>query len=270
MPCWISINLMYVKYAYIFYCNLNFLAFLQKDQKNFFQALSLCHTVQVAGDMNSNEPIKTKEAATSDQNNSNHLTVGGLAKMYSISDITEESHNSSQQSDVNCLDNSQIVETSLSSNPNGIATATNNINNNTNTTSDINPLLDESKVEKRKRPHIVKRSPNFARPTNRINPHVVSMPPAQNGVAGLEMIKSNPNERPVIFPSSLQNLPHGRPVSMQFKRSTSEMDLPEFATGPATSPIVNGQHGHRRSQSYGTPSSYLTQPGRLCMKLLLG
>ncbi|XP_037936228.1 probable phospholipid-transporting ATPase IH isoform X2 [Teleopsis dalmanni] len=203
------------------------------DQKNFFQALAICHTIQVAGDTNSTTKEESKDGNA----------ISGLAKMYSISDITEESHTSSQQSDVN-LDNSNILETSLSTNPNGKVS----------TTSDVNPLLDDSnKVERRKRPQIVKRSPNFARPATRVHPVTISLPPVLNTNGNvLEMVNGS-TERPVLFPSSLQNLPSGRPISMQFNRSTSEVDLPEFGS--------NAVHGHRRSQSYGAPGAYITQQG---------
>ncbi|XP_013098646.2 phospholipid-transporting ATPase IF isoform X1 [Stomoxys calcitrans] len=227
-----------------------------KDQKNFFQALAICHTVQVAGEMNGNG---TAAAAPNDKPKSPEsiakaspsaipaaLMGGVLATKYSISDITEESHNSSQQSDVNSL------ETSLSTDPNGLPIA---MSTPTQTTSDVNPLLDDTeKVERRKRPQIVKRSPNFARATHsRVHP--MSMP-----AQGFEMV--NGGDRTVIFPSSLQSIPTGRPLSMQFKRSTSEMDLPEYggaANGAAGAGGASGILGHRRSQSYGAPGAYITQ-----------
>lgn len=178
------------------------------------------------------------------------VMAGVLPNKYSFSDITEESHNSSQQSDVNSL------ETSLSTNPNGVSLVM--PTNTPTTTSDVNPLLDDSdKVERRKRPQIVKRSPNFARAAH-TRVHPMSMPPQGfemvNGVGGIE--------RPVIFPSSLQAIPTGRPLSMQFKRSTSEVDLPEYGASNGHSAAGGGIQGHRRSQSYGAPGAYLTQPGK--------
>lgn len=230
----------------------------QKDQKNFFQALSICHTVQVAGDMNSNngdKPSDKSETEAKPQNTTPSATgTSALSKIYSISDITEESHNSSQQSDVNAM------ETSLSTDPNGSPS----VNTSMQVTSDVNPLLNETpKVERRKRPHIVKRSPNFTRANTRVHP--MSVPPQ-----GLEMVNGsagsaggNAPGRQVMFPSSLQSIPTSRPLSMQFKRSTSEMDLPEFGAANGTGVAGGvGALGHRRSQSYGAPGAYITQSGK--------
>ncbi|XP_054730850.1 phospholipid-transporting ATPase IF [Anastrepha obliqua] len=226
-----------------------------KDHKNFFEALAICHTVQVAGDASANG---AKEAETPDKETDGK---SALAKMYSISDITEESSNSSQQSSVN-FDNKQVLETSLSNNPsgqihnsinsNGITGHTNSTSPNgsiaTNMTSDINPLLDETdKVEKRKRPLIVKRSPNFTRATSRIQP-VMSLPPQLSNGAGctIEMVSraTDPN---------LLMVTDSRPSSLPFTRSTSAIDLPEIEVFPNAG-------GHKRSQSYGAPGAYLTQP----------
>ncbi|XP_058978173.1 phospholipid-transporting ATPase IF [Musca domestica] len=229
-----------------------------KDQKNFFQALAICHTVQVAGDMNSNgssEETEKSKPLESETKTPTAPIAPSLANKYSISDITEESHNSSQQSDVNAM------ETSLSTDPNGApAAAVISTPINPQTTSDVNPLLDDGeKVERRKRPHIVKRSPNFARATH-TRVHPMSVPPQ-----GFEMVNGvGVGERPVMFPTSLQTIPTGRPLSMQFKRSTSEMDLPEYGgvgngAGPGAKAIGGGL-GHRRSQSYGAPEAYITQP----------
>lgn len=90
----------------------------------------------------------------------------GPFEMFPISDITEESHNSSQQSELNV---SLAIENSVSAHPNG--------SNSTSTASDVNPLLvtdDGYSVERRKRPVVIKRSPNFARAANRGN-----MPPLE-------------------------------------------------------------------------------------------
>ena len=188
------------------------------------------------------------------EENKNTATPGAtaLSKMYSISDITEESHNSSQQSDVNAM------ETSLSTDPNG----TPPVNTSMQVTSDVNPLLNATpKMEKRKRPQIVKRSPNFTRVNAKVHP--MSMPSQ-----GLEMINGSGvggakgEGKQVMFPSSLQSIPTGRPLSMQFKRSTSEMDLPEYG-GVNGVGVVGGGVGHRRSQSYGAPGAYITQSGKL-------
>lgn len=236
----------------------------QQDQKNFFQALTICHTVQVAGDMNSNgadaphNDKKTVEAQT--KNTTKPPAAGGngaLSQIYSISDITEESNNSSLQSDVNAL------ETSLSTDPNGVPlTPTSTPVHQQIITSDVNPLLDSStpKVERRKRPQIVKRSPNFARSTQ-TRVHPMSVPPQGfemvNGVGG-----GGGGERPVMFPSSLHSIPTGRPHSLIFKRSTSEVDLPEFGgTNNCAGGAAGGILGHRRSQSYGAPGAYITQSG---------
>ncbi|XP_065366183.1 phospholipid-transporting ATPase IF isoform X1 [Calliphora vicina] len=224
-----------------------------KDQKNFFQALTICHTVQVAGDMNSNNGDKQPDNSTDPEAKTPTAPpaagASALSKMYSISDITEESHNSSQQSDVNAM------ETSLSTDPNGSPT----VNPSIQVTSDVNPLLDD-KVERRKRPQIVKRSPNFTRANTRVHP--MSMPPQGmemvNGVGGAGV---NAEGRQVMFPSSLQSIPTGRPLSMQFKRSTSEMDLPEYGGANSGGGGMGGVGalGHRRSQSYGAPGAYITQ-----------
>ncbi|XP_017464783.1 PREDICTED: probable phospholipid-transporting ATPase IF [Rhagoletis zephyria] len=231
-----------------------------KDQKNFFQALTICHTVQVAGDSDTNQ---AKEAETPDKEANGR---SGLAKMYSISDITEESHNSSQQSGVN-FDNIQGLETSITNNPNG--QTHNSINSNdtinainsngtngsiaANITSDINPLLDETdKVEKRKRPLIVKRSPNFTRATSRIHP-VMSLPIQMTNGTGvgctIEMVNRStaPN---LLVPAG------SRPSSLPFTRSTSAIDLPDDGS------VVPIATGHKRSQSYGAPGAYITQPGQ--------
>lgn len=225
-----------------------------KDQKNFFQALAICHTVQVAGESNEN--------ATDEVETPNNETNGksGLAKMYSISDITEESNNSSRQSGVD-FDHSQMLETSLSNNPNGtidegivsngivnISKGTSsNRSNGTNITSDVNPLLNEAnKVEKRKRPLIVKRSPNFTRASSRIHP-IISCPPqmGNEGMCSIEMVsRADPN---------LLTTPGSRPSSLPFTRSTSAIDLPDVAVVPSPT-------GHKRSQSYGAPGAYLSQP----------
>lgn len=214
--------------------------------------MAVCHTVQVAND---NLPLSNADQTKQEEENKNPSQTTGantaLSKMYSISDITEESHNSSQQSDVNAM------ETSLSADPNGTPIM---VNTSMQVTSDINPLLNDSpKTEKRKRPQIVKRSPNFTRVNARVHP--MSMPPQ-----GLEMVNGvavrGGEGKQVMFPSSLQSIPTGRPLSMQFKRSTSEMDLPEYGGSNGVGVVGGGGVGHRRSQSYGAPGAYITQSGK--------
>lgn len=186
--------------------------------------------------------------------------------MYSISDITEESQNSSRQSGVD-FDHSQILETSLSNNPNGtiddgiISNGIMNISNGTssnrstnstngrNMTSDVNPLLNEAiKVEKRKRPLIVKRSPNFTRASSRIHP-VISCPPQMENdqLCSIEMVSRTTDLNMLTTPGS-------RPTSLPFTRSTSAIDLPEVTVVPSPT-------GHKRSLSYGAQGAYLSQTG---------
>ncbi|XP_055841130.1 phospholipid-transporting ATPase IF [Episyrphus balteatus] len=179
------------------------------DQKNFFQGLAVCHTVQVAGDMINNEP----------QN-------GTKTKKYSIAEITEESHNSSQQSD---------IDISLSTNPNGKETINNSI------LSDVNPLLDSTnKLEKRKRPEVVKRSPRFARPPSRVHPTTTTTN---------EEI-DNFRETSINYSNFAEDIIADRPYSLPFTRSISEFDIPD--------PATNYNGGHRRTQSYGAPGAYIT------------
>ncbi|XP_049311927.1 phospholipid-transporting ATPase IF isoform X1 [Bactrocera dorsalis] len=224
-----------------------------KDQRAFFEALAICHTVQVAGESNADG---TLEIETPDKELNGK---SGLAKMYSISDITEESHNSSRQSGVDS-DHSQTLETSLSNNPDGtknegiIANSIMNMSNGTglsrsngtngaNMTSDVNPLLNEAnKEEKRKRPLIVKRSPNFTRASSRIHP----APMGNDGQFSIEMVSRATNANLLATPGS-------RPTSLPFTRSTSAIDLPDLAVAPSPT-------GHKRSHSYGAQNAYLTQP----------
>ncbi|XP_018795585.1 PREDICTED: probable phospholipid-transporting ATPase IF isoform X3 [Bactrocera latifrons] len=224
-----------------------------KDQRVFFEALAICHTVQVAGESNADA---TYEIETPDKEMNGR---SGLAKMYSISDITEESHNSSRQSGVDS-DHSQTLETSLSNNPdgtkneasidnsimnmsNGTGLSRSNGTNGANMTSDVNPLLHEAnKEEKRKRPLIVKRSPNFTRASSRIHP----APMGNDGQLSIEMVSRATNANLLATPGS-------RPTSLPFTRSTSAIDLPDLAVAPSPT-------GHKRSQSYGAQNAYLTAP----------
>lgn len=181
------------------------------DQRNFFQGLAICHTVQVAGNMVNSEP----------QN-------GNPSKQYSISNITEESQNSSQPND---------IDTSLSINPNG-RSITNNY-----PLSDVNPLLDNSnKPEKRKRPEIVKRSPRFAHSNSRVHP-------ITNGSTSSE--NDNFRETSLNYSNFSGDIIADRPYSLPFTRSISELDIPDVSTNSS---------GHRRTQSYGAPGAYLTGP----------
>lgn len=201
------------------------LSCLQLDQKNFFQALTICHTVQVAASVTPEEPAAA-EAPKQETNKS------GPPEMYSISDITEESHNSSQNSELNV---SHTIETSLSTHPNG--------SNAPATSSDVNPLLlshDSPKVERRKRPQVVKRSPNFAR-SNKV--HMASASADASGSA----TPQNGVQSPAIM----------RPISLQFQRSTSERDLPQFEEAHSATAAALG---HRRAHSYGAPNAYLSHP----------
>ncbi|XP_004520903.1 probable phospholipid-transporting ATPase IF isoform X2 [Ceratitis capitata] len=225
-----------------------------KDQKNFFQALAICHTVQVAGDSNENttEEVETANKAVNGRN--------VAPKVYSISNITEESNNSSRQSGVN-LENTNSLETSLCNNPNGttpdgissndITNISNNVTSNgsvaTHMTSDINPLLDEvNKIEKRKRPVIVKRSPNFTRASSRIHPISTGSTQYENSMeCSIEMVSRSTEPNMLLSPES-------RPSSLPFTRSTSAIDLPDVAVVPSPT-------GHKRSQSYGAPGAYLSQ-----------
>ncbi|XP_017063689.1 phospholipid-transporting ATPase IF isoform X1 [Drosophila eugracilis] len=197
------------------------------SQRVFFQALSICHTVQVAsGSLEDADAGSTKREPVT-------AIKSGPPEMYSISDITEESHNASQQSELNV---SHTIENSVSGHPNGA--------NSTAISSDVNPLLvsdDSYGVERRKRPVVVKRSPNFARsnrmhssPANDFNVNQTDLNGATNGV---------------------DTTPNFRPISLQFRRSTSEKDLQQSWEAP------NGQApGHRRAHSYGAPNAYLTNP----------
>ncbi|XP_034097618.1 phospholipid-transporting ATPase IF [Drosophila albomicans] len=210
-----------------------------RDQKNFFQALAICHTVQVADTSTPTADEVPPENASSKQD----AIKSGPPEMYSISDITEESQNSSQHSELNNVSNT--IESSLSAHPNGV-------NGATVTSSDVNPLLlaDDSwsKVERRKRPQVVKRSPNFAR-SNKIHNAAAagetqpgSLSPT-NGLPGADAGASGLPSPPIL-----------RPISLQFQRSTSERDLPQFGETAAAA------LGHRRVHSYGAPSAYLSNP----------
>ncbi|KAM8720701.1 hypothetical protein ACLKA7_006699 [Drosophila subpalustris] len=198
------------------------------DQKVFFQALAICHTVQVATSMTEVAPVENAA-------NKQETIKSGPPEMYSISDITEESHNSSQHSELNV---SNPIETSLSVHPNGVnATVT--------SSSDVNPLLfsdDSYKVERRKRPQVVKRSPNFAR-SNKV--HIAS--PGETPDSG-----ASANGHSSV---GLHSPPIMRPISLQFQRSTSERDLPQFGEAHNGAAL-----GHRRAHSYGAPNAYLTSP----------
>lgn len=185
--------------------------------------------------------IKTKNTVPTPNINSS-------AKMYYISDIAEERHNFSQQTD-------DSKETSFISHPGGGNSAAITA---TQISSDINPLLDEIEiVEKRKRPSIVKRSPNFARPHSRVHP--MSMPPQDITFVNFsERTGVGENGKEIMYPSSLQSGSSRRPLSMHFKRSTSEIDMDYGANSnvPAIDIL-----GHRRTQSYGAPGAYRTQKG---------
>lgn len=199
------------------------------DQKVFFQALAICHTVQVAASMTPEAPMEST--------NQQETIKSGPPEMYSISDITEESHNSSQHSELNV---SNTIETSLSVHPNGVnATVTSS------SSSDVNPLLfpdDSYKVDRRKRPQVVKRSPNFAR-SNKV--HIASPGDALGSVTPANGHSSGGMQSPPIL----------RPISLQFQRSTSERDLPQFGEAHNAAAL-----GHRRAHSYGAPNAYLSNP----------
>ncbi|KAH8336644.1 hypothetical protein KR074_012146 [Drosophila pseudoananassae] len=202
------------------------------DQRVFFQALSICHTIQVASDPS--EETEPSSAKKESRPGAGVTTRSKPFEMYPISDITEESHNSSQQSELNV---SQAIENSVSAHPNS--------GNSTSTASDVNPLLvsdDSYSVERRKRPVVIKRSPNFARAANR----------AHNAPAGDS--KSSQNDLGSVVHSVLHGTSHVRPISLQFQRSTSERDLPQYEEAH-TAPL-----GHRRAHSYGAPNAYLTSP----------
>ncbi|EDW82269.1 uncharacterized protein Dwil_GK25212 [Drosophila willistoni] len=208
------------------------------DQRVFFQALAICHTVQVAS--GSLEQADAEAISNSKIPSPTVLaTKTGPPEMYSICDITEESHNSSQQSELNV---SQTIESSLSSHPNGTNATANS--------SDVNPLLvsdDGYTVERRKRPLVVKRSPNFARAAgNRLQ--IASVSASSN-----QLEQSNGNGISVQGDTG-PNSPNVRPISLQFQRSTSERDLPQYGESN-----LNAM-GHRRAHSYGAPNAYLTNP----------
>jgi len=162
----------------------------------------------------------------------------GPPEMYSISDITEESHNASQQSELNV---SHTIDNSVSGHPNG--------SNSTATSSDVNPLLvsdDSYGVERRKRPVVVKRSPNFAR-SNRMH----NSPNATATAIDLNVNQTDLNGAL----NGVENTPNFRPISLQFRRSTSEKDLQQ-----SWEPQNGQTPGHRRAHSYGAPNAYLTSP----------
>ncbi|KAH8387960.1 hypothetical protein KR093_010578 [Drosophila rubida] len=216
------------------------------DQKNFFQALAICHTVQVA----SSTPAA--EAPADNGSNKQDAIKSGPPEMYSISDITEESHNSSQHSELNV---SSTIENSLSAHPNGVngaATAANS--------SDVNPLLlaDDSwsKVERRKRPQVVKRSPNFAR-SNKVHSAAATTAPGEAQPGSLAPTNGlNAGVGVGVAAGGMQSPPILRPISLQFQRSTSERDLPQFGEAHNAAAAL----GHRRVHSYGAPSAYLSNP----------
>lgn len=154
-----------------------------------------------------------------------------------MTEITEESHNSSQHSELNV---SNTIETSVSAHPNGV--------NATATSSDVNPLLvgdDSYQVERRKRPQVVKRSPNFAR-SNKVH------------IAGTGEIAIGTTEQQnglSMAGTPVQSSHLMRPISLQFQRSTSERDLPQCTEANSASAL-----GHRRAHSYGAPNAYLSNP----------
>ncbi|KRK06443.1 phospholipid-transporting ATPase IF isoform X1 [Drosophila yakuba] len=201
---------------------------LQASQRVFFQALSICHTVQVASGS-----LEEADAGTAKREPVTAIK-SGPPEMYSISDITEESHNASQQSELNV---SHTIDNSVSAHPNGVSSTT--------TSSDVNPLLvsdDGYGVERRKRPVVVKRSPNFAR-SNRMH----------NAAASDQNVSQT--DLNVATNGVADATPNFRPISLQFRRSTSEKDLQQSWEAP------NGQApGHRRAHSYGAPNAYLTSP----------
>ncbi|XP_017962672.1 probable phospholipid-transporting ATPase IF [Drosophila navojoa] len=197
------------------------------DQKVFFQALAVCHTVQVA----------TTSPADVQVSNKNEHNKSGPAEMYSMTEITEESHNSSQHSELNV---SNTIEASVSAHPNGV--------NATATSSDVNPLLigdDRYQVERRKRPQVVKRSPNFTR-SNKV--HIAAAGEIANGTTEHQNGHS-------MAGTTVQSPQLMRPISLQFQRSTSERDLPQYAEANSASGM-----GHRRAHSYGAPNAYLSNP----------
>ncbi|XP_026838067.1 probable phospholipid-transporting ATPase IF isoform X2 [Drosophila erecta] len=198
------------------------------SQRVFFQALSICHTVQVAsGSLEQADAGSAKREPVT-------ATKSGPSQMYSIPDITEESHNASQQSELNV---SHTIDNSVSAHPNGASSTT--------ISSDVNPLLvsdDGYDVEPRRRPVVVKRSPNFAR-SNRMHSGAASELTTVN--------QTDPNGAT----NGVEAAPNFRPISLQFRRSTSEKDLQQSWEAPnAPAP------GHRRAHSYGAPNAYLTSP----------
>ncbi|KAH8303977.1 hypothetical protein KR044_012569 [Drosophila immigrans] len=210
------------------------------DQKNFFQALAICHTVQVA----SSTPVEEATAGGEGGNNKQEAIKSGPPEMYSISDITEESHNSSQHSELNV---SHTIESSLSAHPNGANAAV------AASSSDVNPLLlsdDSYKVERRKRPQIVKRSPNFAR-SNKVHSATAAAPGSPAAAAAAAVGDAMPTNGGMQSPPAIL-----RPISLQFQRSTSERDLPQFGEAHSAAAAL----GHRRVHSYGAPSAYLSHP----------
>ncbi|KAL5277152.1 ATP11B family protein [Megaselia abdita] len=100
------------------------------EQRTFFEALAVCHTIQVAGDGGEENHNQVPSAPTMEPSQLQN-------KSYSFADIAEESQNSSLQSDGEGCP--------LNSNPNG---------------SDVNPLL-QDKVERRRKIEIVRRSPKL-------------------------------------------------------------------------------------------------------------
>ncbi|EDW29912.1 GL15838 [Drosophila persimilis] len=217
------------------------------DQRVFFQALTICHTVQVAAgsleeaDASSSTTTKKEPAVTANKS--------GPPEMYSISDITEESHNSSQQSELNVSHN---IENSVSAHPNGAAAATTT----TSSSSDVNPLLvsdDSYSGERRKRPQVVKRSPNFARPANRV--HIAPTSDTQINQTELNGGGSSSNGNGAAGVQQPIHSPSLRPISLQFQRSTSERDLPHFGEAQNGAAL-----GHRRAHSYGAPNAYFSNP----------
>ncbi|XP_016952023.1 phospholipid-transporting ATPase IF isoform X1 [Drosophila biarmipes] len=202
------------------------------NQRVFFQALSICHTVQVAsGSLEEADAGSTKREPVA-------AIKTGPPEMYSISDITEESHNASQQSELNV---SHTIDNSVSAHPNG--------SNSTATSSDVNPLLvsdDSYGVERRKRPVVVKRSPNFARSNRMHNPPNAS-------ATGIDLNVNQTDLNGAL--NGGETTPNFRPISLQFRRSTSEKDLQQ-----SWEPQNGQAPGHRRAHSYGAPNAYLTSP----------
>lgn len=210
----------------------------QGEQKTFFEALAVCHTIQIAGDAGDHNQTQVPSAPPMEPSqlpNNN----------YSFSDIAEESQNSSLQSDGEGCP--------LNSNPNG---------------SDVNPLL-QDKVEKRRKIEIVRRSPKLysrkdvsERPMT--FPSSLQALPATDRPSSFHYQRSTSSVEDMTDHSNIPPINHrrtqsyGEPVSFQrtsnsfpgLKRTGSSISRRESYAAPKyqESPLLRAESQRRKNE----------------------